>query len=156
MTTTYIDRKIGFQRTYSLGADTLVVEGKRWFGGAFRQEFQLRKLKPEPDEHRIRDDSDSALAGMPGLGVFLVGAILGPFIYERTPRGFYAVLSVGLAAMIIGLVLGGRVTVLVFKSRDELPLIEVACRRRKAAEFEQFIGELKTRIRAASEQAKES
>ena len=62
---TYIDKKPGFRRTYTLGSETLVIEGKKWFGSSFRQEFSLKKVKSEPDEHRLKDDTKSALVGMP-------------------------------------------------------------------------------------------
>lgn len=105
---TYIDKKPGFRRTYTLSADTLVIEGKKWLGSSFRQEFSLKKVKPEPDEHRVKDDTKSALVGMPGLAIFMIGVIGGTVIYETSPIGFYAILGVGLAAMIVGFVFGGR------------------------------------------------
>ena len=146
----YIDKKPGFRRTYTLGNEALVIEGKRWLGSSFRQEFSLSKVKPEPDEHRLKDDTNSALVGMPGLAVFMIGVIGGTVIYEASPVGFYAILGAGLAAMIVGFVLGGRMRVLLFKSHDEVPLFDVASRGSSAAMFDAFASELKARIRAAN------
>jgi hypothetical protein len=147
---TYIDKKPGFRRTYTLIGDTLVIEGKKWLGSSFRQEFSLTKVKPEPDEHRLKDDTKSALVGMPGLAIFMIGVIGGTAIYEKTPVGFYAILSIGLAAMAVGFVFGGRMRVLVFKSHEEVPLFDVANRGSRAVEFDAFTDEVKTRIRAAN------
>jgi hypothetical protein len=38
----------------------------------------------------------------------MIGVIGGTVIYETSPIGFYAILGVGLAAMIVGFVFGGR------------------------------------------------
>jgi len=147
---TYIDKKLGFRRTYTLIGDTLVIEGKKWLGSSFRQEFCLTKVKPEPDEHRLKDDTKSALVGVPGLAIFMIGVIGGTAIYEKTPVGFYAILGIGLAAMVVGFVFGGRMRVLVFKSHEEVPLFDLANRGSSAVEFDAFADELKTRIRAAN------
>jgi len=146
----YVDKKPGFRRTYTLSGESLVIEGKKWLGSSFRQEFSLKKVKPEPDEHRLKDDTNSALVGMPGLAIFMIGVIGGTVIYERSSVGFYAVLGVGLAAMIVGFVLGGRMRVLLFKSHEEVPLFDVASRGSSAAQFDAFASELKARIRAAN------
>jgi hypothetical protein len=149
-TMTYIDKKPGFRRTYTLSDEALVIEGKKWLGGSFRQEFSLNRVKPEPDEHRLKDDTNSALVGMPGLAIFMIGVIGGTAIYEKSPVGFYAILGAGLAAMIVGFVLGGRMRVLLFKSHDEVPLFDVASRGSGAAAFDTFTSELKARIRVAN------
>lgn len=147
---TCIDKKPGFRRTYALGPETLVIEGQKWLGSSFRQEFSLRKVKSEPDEHRLKDDTISALVGMPGLAIFFIGVIGGTVIYEKSPIGFYAIIGVGLVAMIVGIILGGRMRVLLFKSREEVPLFDVACRGSSAVQFDAFISELKSRIRTAN------
>jgi hypothetical protein len=146
----YVDKKPGFRRTYTLHDAVISIEGRRWLGSSFRQEFSLKKVKPEPDEHRLKDDTMSALVGMPGLIVFLIGVLAGTVIYEKTPVGFYALLGFGLAAMVVGFVFGGRMRVLVFKSHDEVPLFDVASRGSRPEEFEAFTTELKARIRAAN------
>jgi hypothetical protein len=147
---TYTDKKPGFRRVYTLGDTSLVIAGKRWIGSSFRQEFALKKVKSEPDEHRLKDDTKSALVGMPGLVLFMIGVIAGTAIYEKTSVGFYVILSVGLAAMIVGFVFGGRMRVLVFRSHEEIPLFDVADRGRRTTEFEEFTSVLKARIRAAN------
>jgi hypothetical protein len=146
----YIDKKPGFRRTYALGVGALVIEGRYWFGSSFRQEFSLKRVKPEPDEHRLRDDTLTALVGMPGLVIFMIGVIGGTSIYEKTPIGFYAILSIGVVTMLLGFVFGGRMRVLLFKSHDESALIEVVSRGSSAAEFDSFVSELKACIRAAN------
>jgi len=150
---TYIDKKPGFRRTYTLGPESLVIEGKKWLGSSFRQEFSLKKVKAEPDEHRLKDDTNSALVGMPGLAIFMIGVIGGAVIYEKSPIGFYAIIGIGLAAMIVGFILGGRMRVLLFKSHEEVPLFDVACRGSSAAQFDAFAAELKSRIHAANAQS---
>jgi len=147
---TYIDKKPGFRRTYTLSSEKLVIEGKKWLGSSFRQEFALKKVKPEPDEHRLKDDTNSALFGMPGLVIFMTGVIGGTAIYEKTPVGFFTVIGIGLVAMIVGFVVGGRMRVLVFKSQDEVPIFDVPNRGNRAVDFDLFTRELKSRIRAAN------
>lgn len=146
---TYIEKKPGFQRAYTLTGDKLVIEGKKWLGSSFRQEFDLARVKPEPDEHQLKDDTNSAVVALPGLIIFMTGVVCGEPIYARTPVGFYAILGVGLAAMISGLVLGGRMRVLVFKSREEVELFDVADRGNTAVKFDSFVSELKSSIRSA-------
>lgn len=146
----YVDKKPGFRRTYTLRDDVVSIDGRRWLGSSFHQEFSLSKVKPEPDEHRLRDDTMSALVGMPGLVVFMVGVLAGTAIYEETPVGFYAVLALGLAAMLVGFAFGGRMRVLVFKSHDEVPLFDVASRGSRPEDFDAFTTELQARIRAAN------
>jgi hypothetical protein len=114
--TSYTDKKPGFKRVYTLTDDSLLIEAKKWFGGSFRLEFALNKVKPLPDEHRIKDDTKTALVGLPGFIIFFFGAIAGTAIYEKTPIGFYLILGIGLAAMLFGFVFGGRIRVLIFKS----------------------------------------
>jgi hypothetical protein len=75
--TSYTDKKPGFKRVYTLTDDSLLIEAKKWFGGSFRLEFALNKVKPLPDEHRIKDDTKTALVGLPGFIVFFFGAIAG-------------------------------------------------------------------------------
>lgn len=147
---TYVDKKPGFRRSYTLRGDVLSIDGRRWLGGSFHQEFSLKKVKPEPDEHHLKDDTTSALVGLPGLAVFVISVLAGATIYEKTPGGFYALLGLGLAAMLIGFVLGGRMRVRVFKSHDDVPLFDVASRGNRLADFEAFTTELTTRIRAAN------
>jgi hypothetical protein len=147
---TYIDKKPGLRQTYTLSDETLVIEGRKWLGTTYRQEFCLRKIKAEPDVHRLKDDTNSAIVGLPGLGVFMVGVIGGTVIYEKSAVAFYAILIVGLTAMVAGFIFGGWMRVLLFKSHDEVPLFGIACRGNNATAFDAFAAELKTRIRAAN------
>jgi VIT1/CCC1 family predicted Fe2+/Mn2+ transporter len=147
---TYIDNKPGSKKTYTLTSESLVIAATKWLGGSYRFEFALNKVKPEPDEHLVKDDTRRALIGLPGFCIFLVGAIFGTAIYQVTPIGFYSVISIGLAAMFVGFVLARRNRVLVFKSLVETPLFDVTDRGRHK-EFEAFTNELKERIRAATD-----
>jgi hypothetical protein len=147
---TYIDKKPGFRRTYTVSGETLIIEGKKWLGTSFRQEFSLRKVKAEPDEHQFKDDTNSAIVGLPGLAIFMIGVIGGTVIYEKSAVAFYMTLGFGLAAMIAGFIFGGRMRVLLFKSHEELPLFDLPCRGNNAAVFDAFAAELKAQIRAAN------
>ena len=153
-TITYIDKKLGFRRLYSLSDDTLVIIGKKWFGSSYRSEITLKRLKEEPDKHRMKDDTQNALVGMPGLVIFMIGVFGGATFYEKNPMGFYAILAGGLTAMVFGFILGGRIRVYVFKSREEIPVFDIADRGSQHDAFEVFITELKMHIRLSSEQGK--
>lgn len=145
---TYSEKSWGKLRTISVEGDVLYMSIKRTFGGGSKMSFDLKSVKPEPDEHYVKDDTRMGLVGLPGLIVFMVGAFGGTTIYANSPFAFYSIMGGGLTAMIAGFIFGGRVKVYLFKSHEEAGVFDVTSRGNSSEAFEAFVEELKQHITA--------
>lgn len=146
---TYIERKFGSWRSYEVKGRLIVVSGRTFFGTRFRTEIALEKIKPTPDEASVKDDTRTAYVGAPGFAVFMVGVMFTGPLYGASPILYYGILGVGIVAMILGFVFGGRVKAYVFKNRDEVVLFDVTERGNSQPQFEAFIAGLCSQIQSA-------
>lgn len=147
----YIDKKPGLKRCYVLSDDKLIISGGKWLCGSFNLEYRLTKIKPEPDVFQQRDQTNCAIAGLPGLMLLGVVVVFGENIYGTFAVGFWAMLMVSVITMGLGFWLGGKMKVALFKSHDEVPLFDVASRGNDLAEFDEFVSQLKQNISKAKD-----
>lgn len=146
---TYCEKNIGSRRMYDLGQRSLVISGRSWFGGAFRTEFALERIKPVPDEAMVKDELRTAYVGAPGATVTLISAVLGNALYSASPVLFYGLLFGGVAAMIFGFVVGGRLKACIFKNHDEAVVFAVTERGNSRTQFDAFVSALRSQIQSS-------
>ena len=144
----YSEKSWGKSRSFIVEGDTLHLTAKKAFGGVSNISIDLKKIKPEPDVHFVKDDTRTGMVGLPGLIIFMIGAFGGTVIYEKSPSAFYSILGIGLTAMIAGFIFGGKMKIYLFKSHEEIGIFEVSGRGNSPEAFESFVEELKQRVRA--------
>jgi hypothetical protein len=151
---TYNEKRLGAWRSYELKDNSISISGKTFFGSRFRTEFDFAAIKPTPDEVSVKDDTRTAYVGAPGFALFLVGLVCTSALYAISPVVYFGTLGVGVVAMLLGFVFGGRVKAYVFKSRNETVLFDLTERGNRPVDFEEFVTTISSKAKASENKTK--